>query len=157
MADRDRQRWSLEEFAVSQRHNASVYVMVAGGEQQFPYYQFVSNESVLAALESSVDESGVFKRAATLQDAEYSLDVVMMPIGRDLAGLHMETRFVARWELLARGRAEPVFRELIESTGKATMSDSLIGMSRLRIATERAVQENLKIGVERLSRLQLSR
>jgi hypothetical protein len=124
---------------------ASVEVHVSGG-QDFDFR--VSDAQFEQALRESLAESGVFSRVAD-RAADYRLDVVL----GDDAGVEGR-EITVLWSLSHRETGETVWQELIASKGK---SFQFVGVVRLRRSIEMAAKENIQLGIERLSHLDLPR
>jgi len=61
----------------------------------------------------------------------------------------------AAWSLSEQKTKKVVMRDSIESSHTATMGQAFVGVTRLRLAVEGAVRENIRQGLMGISRLQL--
>jgi hypothetical protein len=84
----------------------------------------------------------------------YSLQVSLVSVDQPLIGFSLTVRISARWVLSdATGRV--VFDDFIRSEHTATVKDAFAAVARLRLANEGAARENIRLGIERLSRVSL--
>ena len=70
-------------------------------------------------------------------------------------GFNMTVSVTANWKLIDLSNNKVVFEELIPTPYKARMSESWIGVERLRMANEGAVRENIKAGIQKLNEFKL--
>jgi hypothetical protein len=61
----------------------------------------------------------------------------------------------ARWGLTRTRDNQAALNEFIESSAKTTVGDAVVGMTRVRVAIEKAGRENIKSGLARLAELDL--
>jgi hypothetical protein len=61
----------------------------------------------------------------------------------------------AAWSLVRVADKRAAWRQVIKTTGTATMSDSVIGMERLRLAVEAAARANIQQGLAAVATLSL--
>jgi hypothetical protein len=134
------------DLRVAGTHPASVGVRVSGG-QDFEFR--ISDAAFERALRDSLVESGVFSGVVALGDADYRLDVVLGD-GRGLEGREL----TVLWSLSRVDGRETVWQELVTSEGR---SHHFVGVVRARRGLELAARENIRLGIEKLSRADLSR
>jgi hypothetical protein len=60
----------------------------------------------------------------------------------------------ATWTLTDRAGTK-LLDDTIAAEGSATFDDAFVGIKRLQIMKERAARANIRLGIERLSRLRL--
>lgn len=107
------------------------------------------------ALVTTLKESRTFASVREQPPADYQLSVNLVKTAMSGAFTINQT-VSARWQLTQLSDNRVVFDEFISTTGKATTGEALVGVKRLRIALERAGQENIKQGLTRLSELNLN-
>jgi hypothetical protein len=132
------------ELRAASTHPATVGVRVSGG-QEFEFR--ISDAAFEEALRDSLLESGVFSGVVALGDADYRLDVVLGD-GRGLEGREL----TVLWSLSRVATRETVWQELVTSEGR---SHHFVGVVRGRRSLELAARENIRRGIERLSRADL--
>ena len=117
----------------------------------------IFNQAFDQAIMESLEKSGPFAKIIGGKDADYLLNVwtifeVVQPV---FASFTVTMKSV--WSLVQGGgdSRKVLMRESIQSSSTATIGDTLIGATRLRLATEGAVQENIRLGIKKLSKLSL--
>jgi hypothetical protein len=98
----------------------------------------VENEPLKAALESSLAASGYLARSGT---PKFYVDAEIINLDEPLIGLDMDVTADVTYRVSGAGAAATY---PIKSTARATFSDSPLGADRVRIANERAMQENIR-------------
>jgi hypothetical protein len=98
----------------------------------------VENEPLKAALESSLAASGYLARSGT---PKFYVDAEIMNLDEPLIGLDMDVTADVTYKVSGAGAAATY---PIKSTARATYSDSPLGADRVRIANERAMQDNIR-------------
>ena len=61
----------------------------------------------------------------------------------------------ARWKLSNPRDARVLFEKELVSRGDASTGDAFVGVTRVRIATERAARKNIELGLSRIAQLRL--
>jgi hypothetical protein len=97
----------------------------------------VPDEPLKAALEDSLRANGYLASAAP----KFYVDAEINNLKQPFIGLEYDVTADVTYKVSGTG---PVATYPIKTTGRATLSDSPIGADRLRIANERAMQENIK-------------
>ncbi len=112
---------------------------VSGGEDTNPLWvSNVSDADFQTALEASL------RAANYLSDGSgpLSLSVNLEEVQQPMMGLDFTVTTRARYRLTDASGAV-VFDEVIAASGTATMGENFLGVERLRIANEKAVQANI--------------
>jgi hypothetical protein len=97
----------------------------------------VPNEPLKAALEDSLRASGYLASGTP----KFHVDAEINNLQQPFIGLDMNVTTDVTYKVSGTGT---VGTYPIKGTGQATFSDSPIGADRLRIANERAMQDNIK-------------
>ena len=97
----------------------------------------VPNEPLKAALEDSLRASGYLASGAP----KFQVDAEINNLQQPFAGLDLDVTADVTYKVSGGGSLATY---PIKSMGQATFSDSPIAADRLRIANERAMQENIK-------------
>lgn len=120
---------------------------VTGGKATNPFWTSqVSNESFEAALKESLAFSGL--SAADGADGKYKVDAELVSLKQPLFGLTFDVVSTVNYTVAGDG-VKKVFP--IVATGTATTSDAFVAISRLKIANEKSIQENIKAFIQQLS------
>jgi hypothetical protein len=123
----------------------------------------IPDAALRQALADAIVMSKLFARVvdkAVDKPGNYLLTVsvlsVEQPTGR-LSGLavHTTVKMAADWTLRRADTKAPVWAATIRSEHTARPDDAIPGGSRLRIATEGAVRENIALGLDRIAKLSL--
>lgn len=142
--------------AVEKQHPETVAISVSGGKATNPLWTSqVSNEDFQAALISSISASKVF--SAVVQDGQNDLllKVELLKLAQPLAGLNMTVTAETSWTLTNRLDGAVLWQKQISEAHTATMGDAVVGVTRLRMASEGAIQAVIKTGVEEMSRIRI--
>lgn len=141
--------------AAARQHPHAVSVAVSGGSETGALDSSnIGNAELKAAIEQSIAASGLFK--AVLQgEAPYALSASIVQLRKPLFGGTFTAELEVGWTLLRGADRTIVWRKVLPSQGTATMGDSLVGVTRLRLAVERAAQDNIRQALAELAALSL--
>lgn len=119
---------------------------VTGGKVTNPFWTSqVSNESFGDALKESLLISGL--SASENPSSKYKIDADLISLKQPMLGLTFDVVSTVNYKVYGDG-FEKVFP--IVATGTATTSDSLLAITRLKIANEKSIQENIKAFISEL-------
>ena len=82
-------------------------------------------------------------------------DLVSVVSTKSSGAFTMHGTVSARWQLTRLSDNSVPFNEFVTTSAKATSGEAFVGFTRMRIALERAGQENIKQGLTKLSELDL--
>lgn len=120
---------------------------VTGGKATNPFWTSqVSNESFQAALKESLALSGF--SAPEGSATKYKIDAELVSLKQPVFGLTFDVVSTVNYKVAGDG-VEKVFP--IVATGTATTSDAFVAITRLKIANEKSIQENIKAFIQQLS------
>jgi hypothetical protein len=132
----------------------SVHVETRGGAETGAMDSSnVSNADLKAALETSIATSGLFKSVVQGKDGDYELTVTMTALDKPIFGGAFTVTLETGWSLVKVSDKSVALRKAIKSSHTATMSDSFVGVTRLRLALEGAVRNNIAEGLQAISAL----
>jgi hypothetical protein len=97
----------------------------------------VENEPLKAALESSLAANGYLAKSGT---PKFYVDAEIVNLDQPLIGLNLNVTADVTYKISGSG----VATYPIKATARATFSDSALAADRMRIANERAMQQNIK-------------
>ena len=106
----------------------------------------VPNEPFKAALESSLAANGYL--ASEGAPPKFYIDAEIQDLDQPLIGIDLEVKSSVLYKV--SGGGGPTKSYPIKATGSAGISDSLIAADRMRIANERAMQQNIKLFLQAL-------
>lgn len=101
----------------------------------------ISNENFKAALTKSLQHAQLYQKLAP---GKYSLKATILRFERPIIGLNFKSNLTVNYKLYKANEEKPVFDKNISSSYVAKVSDSLIGITRLKMANEGAARENIK-------------
>jgi hypothetical protein len=125
----------------------------------------LSGSEFAEALDDSIRRSGLFAQV-TKSRAEYDLVVSVINLREGSGGAYVSIltspdaggsscTITVEWKLTKAGTNDPIYDEWVTTTSRASTGEALRGSRRTALALERAVRENLKEGIRRLSELKL--
>jgi len=138
------------------QHPASVSVTVTGGTETGALDSTnIANADLRAAIETSITQSRLFKEVVQGRSADYELAVTVIQLSKPMFGGTFTVDLEAAWSLVSAADKRPVWRQVVKSSGSATMSDSMVGVTRLRLAVEAAARANIQQGLGAIAALSL--
>ena len=143
-------------FSLQKVFPYSVSVNVLGGKETDAMDKSqISNEAFMQAIADSLYKSGLFSKIIHGKNADYLLNVMIFNLAQPSFGFSFTVKMEAVWSLAHADSKKVLMRESIRSSFTATMGEAFAGVTRLRIATEGAAQENIRLGIKKLSQLNL--
>ena len=137
-------------------HPQSVAVAVTGGnETSAAGKSQVSNAELQQAVIAAIDQSKVFARTVQGNNGDYVLNVTLVSLDQPNFGFSFTVGAEMGWSLTKADTGAVVWRESIKSQSTAGATDAFAGVTRLKMATEGAVRENIQTGLGKLSALNL--
>jgi len=115
----------------------------------------VSNSVFKQAIEDSVIENGLFTQVVHDGGSDYLLNVAIVNMSKPVFGGNFTVTMEAAWSLSDANTKQHFMRKAIKSSHTATMGDAFAAVTRLRLALEGAVRENIRQGIVALSELNL--
>ena len=123
--------------------NAITVTEVKGGHEINPLLASeISNNNYKAALEKSLHNAKLSQQSTPA--AKYSLDATILRFERPIIGLNFTSTLTVDYKLSSTKDHKTVFHKTIKASYTAKMSDSLIAVTRLKMANEGAARENIK-------------
>ena len=120
---------------------------VTGGKATNPVWTSqVSNESFESALKESLILSGL--SSADSAASKYKIDSELVSLKQPMFGLTFDVVSTVNYKVYGEG-VDKVFP--IVATGRATTSDAFVAITRLKIANEKSIQQNIKEFIKQLS------
>jgi hypothetical protein len=115
----------------------------------------VSNADLKAAIESGITKSSLFKQVVQGRGGDYELSVSVTQLNKPVFGASFTVVLETGWTLVKSSDRSIVMRKVVKSQHTATMSDAFVGMTRLRLAVEGAVRNNIADGLQSIAALPL--
>lgn len=115
----------------------------------------VSSADLKAAIETSITKSNLFKSVVQGKSGDYDLTVTVTQLDKPVFGGAFTATLETGWSLTKVSDKSVVMRKAVRSSHTAQLSDSLMGVTRLRLALEGAVRNNISQGLQAISDLPL--
>jgi hypothetical protein len=132
-----------------QLHNSVGVDQVQGGSETNPLWvSNISNTEFRAGLEQSMRNAGLL--AADGASARYRVTANLQDLQRPLAGFDFTVTMTVRYSVVEVASGEVIFDDVVSASGVGRMSDSLIGVERLRYANEASARQNIGEFLRRL-------
>ncbi|MES1997988.1 MAG: hypothetical protein V4446_01615 [Pseudomonadota bacterium] len=152
----NRDNMSAPALTVSKKYPYSVAVETRGGSETGAMDSSnISNADLKAAIENSIVQSGLFKNVVQGKTGDYDLTVSVTQISKPIFGASFTVDLETAWSLVKTSDKSYAMRKVIKSSYTATMGDSLVGMTRLRLAVEGAARDNIAQGLKAIADLNL--
>lgn len=114
----------------------------------------ISNQDFKSAIEATITRSELFRQVGQTA-GDYQLTVTITQLSKPSFGASFTVDMEAGWALVRTSDKQVVMRKAIKSTHTATMGDSLVGVTRLRLAVEGAAKNNIDQGLKSIAELSL--
>lgn len=136
--------YATQRTAPAALKNAIAVADVDGGRETNPLWvSQVSSESFRSALEDSLANAGVFERA--LSASKYRLTASLNQLEQPAFGFDMTVTSSVKYTLVDTKTGKDVYSRLIRAPFTAGFSDSPLGSTRVRIATEGSIKKNIEL------------
>ncbi|MFC1764128.1 hypothetical protein ACFL6U_18895 [Planctomycetota bacterium] len=147
---------TIEAVQGAKQYPYSVKITVNGGSKKnelgLPY---ITNEAFAKALVDSIMNSKLFSEVTKKGNADYLLSIDIFGMEQQPMGFNLTSRIEVGWNLIKTDTGNRVMRKTINSSHTTEYGESFGGAKRLRLATEGAVRENLKMGIKAIAALDL--
>jgi len=144
------------DIPIVQHHRKTVAISTQGGSDTGALDSSnVSNSDFAKSIEESVIENGLFTRVIHDNGSDYLLNVTIINMSKPVFGGNLTVSMEAAWSLSDPITKKFVMRESIKSSHTATMGEAFAGVTRLRLAVEGAVRENIRQGIMAISKLNI--
>ncbi|MFL6695268.1 MAG: hypothetical protein ACJ8GO_20150 [Ramlibacter sp.] len=113
----------------------------------------VSNDDLKNAIESSITQSNLFRSVVQGRNGDYDLTVTVTQLSKPMFGGAFTVTLETGWSLVRASDKSVVLRKAVRSQHTAEFSDSLVAVTRLRMAVEGAVRKNITEGLQAVADL----
>lgn len=146
----------VSQIAVSKHHDKSVSVVTQGGNETTAMDSTnISDEELAAAITESITRNKLFQKVIQGGQSDYRLNVSIINMSKPVFGLTFTVQMEAAWSLVNVKDNSVVMRETINSTHTTSFSEAFAAVTRLKLAVEGAVKENIRLGLTKISQLDL--
>jgi hypothetical protein len=115
----------------------------------------ITDEDFAQSLAASIENSGVFRKALRDGLGSYQLQATFVHLDEQIFGLDMTSSMQVGYALARTSPKELVWEKTIATSHTAGMSDSVISITRVQLATEGAARKNIEQVVHEISKLRL--
>lgn len=128
------------------KYRNAVAVRSVSGGQAFNVLTVpgVTDEPFKAALESSLEAKGYLARSTP---PKFFVDAEIQNLDQPVIGLNYDVTATVTYKVSGAG---PSATYPVSAIGSASFSDSPLGVDRIRIANERAMQQNIRTFLQQL-------
>lgn len=132
----------------------SVAIAVAGGSETSAVRTAqISDQAFAQALRDSIEKSRLF---AGVGDAgTYRLQAFISRVSQPTFGFDMTVGLEVGYTLVDSRSGHPALRKNIATQHTATTGDAIVGVDRVRVATEGAARKNIEQFIDEVSKLRL--
>lgn len=146
----------VDQLNLTNRFDKTVAVQTNGGQPTDPMWTSkVSDADLAQAITESLRANGLFSAVVSLNESDYVLNATIVNIDQPLVGFTMSVGVEIVWSLTPKGQTKPVWEHSVSTRAQKTTGDAFVGVTRLRMATEAATQENIRKALTLLSQQQL--
>ena len=136
--------YTTQRTAPAALKNAIAVANVTGGRETNPLWvSQVSSEAFRSALEDSLANVGVFERV--LSASKYRLTADLNQLEQPAFGIDMTVTSSIKYTVVDTKTGKDVYSRLIRAPFTAGFSDSPLGATRVRIATEGSIKKNIEL------------
>ena len=131
------------DLPVSSHHKGSIWVdQVRGGSETNPMWKAnVSNGEFRSALEGSLKNQEYL--APSAEGAKYRVTAELVDLDQPFIGLDFTVKATVDYVITQAQNVQAISKRIVASA-TATVSDAFVGVTRMRIANERAIQANIR-------------
>lgn len=141
---------------VAKHHPQSVAVVATGGtETSAAGKPQVSDTELQQAVATAVTQTKTFSRVVDGKNGDYILNVNVFTLTQPSFGFSFTVGVEMGWTLTRVDSGAKVWQESIKSEHTVGATESFVGATRLKLATEGAIRNNVKQGLVKLSTLSL--
>lgn len=141
-------------IAVSRKLQETVRLNVSGGAVTADG-PGISNAALEAALNQAISESRLFSQVVKGNGGDFVLTATVFSVNQPMFGMAMTVKVEVGWTLKRSSDDKTIWQEAIRSEHTSTPGEAFAGVTRVRLATEGAVKNNIAEAVSKLAALSL--
>lgn len=152
----DRGAMTPQNLNIAKHHPYSLQVKTGGGSGTGAMESSnIADADLKAAIEDAVKQSKLFKSIVQGSGGEYELSVNVTSLSKPMFGGTFTVDMETAWTLTKVSDRSVTLRKAVQSSGTATMGEAFAGVTRLRLAVEKAASENISKGLRAIAELNL--
>jgi hypothetical protein len=141
---------------VAKHHPQTVSVVAGGGAETSAVGKSqVSDAELQQAVAAAINQTKTFSKVVDGKKGDYILNVNVFNLTQPSFGFSFTVKVEMGWTLTRADTGAKVWQESITSEHTAGATDAFAGVTRLKMATEGAIRNNVKQGLTKLSALPL--
>nr|WP_324259752.1 hypothetical protein [Cellvibrio fontiphilus] len=134
----------------------SVNVTVAGGQETSALGKSnVADADLKTAIEETILKTKAFKELVKVGGADYELSASIMTVNQPSMGFSFTVKTDIAWKLRKVDGDRVVWRKVVQSEHTAGAGEAFAGVTRLRLATEGAIKNNIELAFKEIATLNL--
>ncbi|MBM3712536.1 MAG: hypothetical protein FJW56_03760 [Actinobacteria bacterium] len=127
---------------------------IIGGKEGEEWGSRISAADYLQVLQETIKQYQIFKLKYDTKKSDYILDILIIKQKQPIVGLDLTVNLAVEYKLY-NTKGDVIWNEQIYTEYTARMCDSFVGASRLNIANEGAVRENVREAITKMANLKL--
>ena len=139
---------------ISKKHPETVRLNVGGGLDAAAGIA-VPNAALEAALNQAINETKLFSQVVKGNGGDFVLTATVFSVNQPMFGMAMTVKVEVGWTLKRSSDDKTIWQEAIRSEHTSTPGEAFAGVTRVRLATEGAVKNNIAEAVSKLAALSL--
>jgi len=152
----DRGAMTPQNLNIAKHHPYSLQVQTGGGSGTGAMESSnIADADLKAAIEDAVKQSKLFKSIVQGSGGDYELSVNVTSLSKPMFGGTFTVDMETAWTLTKVSDRSVALRKAVQSSGTATMGEAFAGVTRLRLAVEKAASENISKGLRAIAELNL--
>jgi len=141
---------------VTKHHPQSVAVVASGGTETSAIGKpQVSDVELQQAVTAAINQTKTFSRVVDGKNGDYILTVNVFSISQPSFGFSFTVGVEMGWTLTRADNSTKIWQEAIKSEHTVGATEAFVGATRLKLATEGAIRNNVKQGLVKISALSL--
>jgi hypothetical protein len=142
--------------AVASKSSETVSITVTGGRAtSSTYVSEISDADFREALKQSILKSALFSQVMEDNSGRYRLGAYIGALTQPLIGLSLKVDLEVSYTLVDSTTGKTVWQQSIATSYTATTSDSIVLVTRLRLANEGAARKNIEAAIVAMGHLGL--
>ncbi len=147
-----KQGMTVTDLKSSKKIGEKIFVKESkGGSTTLPFWTSeISDENFTFAVRESLINSQAFSELSSKWEDDWGLEIEILNVDQPLVGIDFTVKTQVKYTLYKKGKK--AYETTVYETGKATPTDTIFAVARLRIANEKSAKANIAKFVEDLSR-----
>jgi len=121
--------------------SGSANILVVGSNEAI-----AKNSDIKLAIEAALANSQLFNGDET----KFRINVNVLSIKNPMMGINLKSELRIKWQLIDIAENKIVWEDNLTNDYTATMTDSLVAVTRLRIANEGVIRENIQLAIDEM-------